>query len=465
MKKLLWIAIIGFLAFLPEARAQTVPVTTLTAAGTTCANGSTAAGSFLMVIVRAGEGGATFTINANAGGNTIGFFASGDGGKTYATLSVTPSNSTTTVTSTTTTTAGSVWQANVAGYTNVCMVMTTKTSGNTIVNIYPSTASARSGGGGAGGTVTSVSGTANQIDSTGGATPVLSLDSAIVVPGTISSAAGFTSTGTTAGFLDLPQGTDSGSVAPCNVANSICWEAPTSVTAYKGIHAGVASTGLPHWANSANVITETISAITSGDATGNTSGSGNFCLVTNCVMVTPTLGAASATSMAFTGSTPGITLSGTTPYLAVPLEQHTQCSFSLTTSTLTLALSPVSLCTITLPNAAVVWRVNCQGGWSVTAGTTPTFAVGNKWAQTPSGVFGAANIDTTNAGVGVQGTTSSTSNGNILATGTLTTSATIFTTTWWTTFTGSATSGTYNPTASLTGTSATGTLVGFCTIQ
>ncbi len=171
------------------------------------------------------------------------------------------------------------------------------------------------------------------------------------------------------------------------------------------------------------------------------------------------------TGLTFNGSTPSIALSGTTPYLAVPLIQTTQCSFSLTTSTLTLALSPVNLCTITLPNAAVVWRVNCQGGWSVPAGTTPTFAVGNNWAQTPSGVFAAANIDTTNAGVGLEGTTSSTANGNILATGALTTSATIFTTTWWTTFTGSATSGQYHPTASLTGTSATGTLVGFCTIQ
>lgn len=172
-------------------------------------------------------------------------------------------------------------------------------------------------------------------------------------------------------------------------------------------------------------------------------------------------------SLIFPGSAPAITATGTTPYINAsgPLIQTQQCSFSLTTSTLTLALSPVNLCTITLPNAAVVWRVNCQGGWSVPAGTNPTFAVGNNWAQTPSGVFGAANIDTTNAGVGVEGTTSSTANGSILATGPLTPSATIFTTTWWTTFTGSATSGQYHPTASLTGVGATGTLVGFCTIQ
>jgi hypothetical protein len=195
------------------------------------------------------------------------------------------------------------------------------------------------------------------------------------------------------------------------------------------------------------------------------SSSGTTLLSTDSTAATLLWAGTNGVSLA--GSAPAVVLSGTTPYLnaSAPLEQRKQCSFALTTSTLTLALSPVSLCTMTLPNAAVVWRVNCQGGWSVPAGTTPTFAVGNTWSQTPSGVFGAANIDTTNAGVGIQGTTASTSNGNILATGSLTTSATIFTTTWWTTFTGSATSGTYSPTVSLTGTSATGTLVGFCTIQ
>jgi hypothetical protein len=42
----------------------------------------------------------------------------------------------------------------------------------------------------------------------------------------------YTSTGTTAGFYDLPQGTTSASVAPCNTATSICHQAPTSVTSY-----------------------------------------------------------------------------------------------------------------------------------------------------------------------------------------------------------------------------------------
>lgn len=43
---------------------------------------------------------------------------------------------------------------------------------------------------------------------------------------------GFVSKGTTAGFIDFPQGTTSLSVSPCNAATSICWQAPTAVTSY-----------------------------------------------------------------------------------------------------------------------------------------------------------------------------------------------------------------------------------------
>jgi hypothetical protein len=41
----------------------------------------------------------------------------------------------------------------------------------------------------------------------------------------------FTSNGTTAGFFDFPQGSTSASVAPCNTANSKCFQAPTALTA------------------------------------------------------------------------------------------------------------------------------------------------------------------------------------------------------------------------------------------
>jgi hypothetical protein len=52
----------------------------------------------------------------------------------------------------------------------------------------------------------------------------------------------FTSTGTTAGFVDFPQGTTSSAVAPCNTATSICEQAPTSVTSYLLTKPGAAPT-------------------------------------------------------------------------------------------------------------------------------------------------------------------------------------------------------------------------------
>jgi len=75
----------------------------------------------------------------------------------------------------------------------------------------------------------------------------------------------FTANGATAGFMDFAQGTTSGAVAPCNTANSICFQAPTAVTSYLINLAGAASTGIPHYVNAANVITETITPIVVGD--------------------------------------------------------------------------------------------------------------------------------------------------------------------------------------------------------
>jgi hypothetical protein len=52
----------------------------------------------------------------------------------------------------------------------------------------------------------------------------------------------FVADGTTAGFVDFPQGSTSASVAPCNTANSICHQAPTSVTSYVVTEPGAAPT-------------------------------------------------------------------------------------------------------------------------------------------------------------------------------------------------------------------------------
>lgn len=177
-------------------------------------------------------------------------------------------------------------------------------------------------------------------------------------------------------------------------------------------------------------------------------------------------------NVALGGTAPTITTGGTTPFLnmnTLVKDTKNTCTFALTTSTFTLALSPVSLCTYTLPASAQTWYWSCSMTWSNPAGTTPTFAIGVTWAQAPSAASQLENIYTTNggavAGISTQASTATTTNSVIGATGTLTNSATLFQAYASGTFTASATSGTFSPTVSLTGTSATGTAVGGCTIQ
>jgi hypothetical protein len=68
----------------------------------------------------------------------------------------------------------------------------------------------------------------------------------------------FVANGTTAGFIDFPQGTTSAAVAPCNTATSICFQAPTSVTSQLRVWAGAPATGTTFWTNSSGTMTETI---------------------------------------------------------------------------------------------------------------------------------------------------------------------------------------------------------------
>jgi len=69
----------------------------------------------------------------------------------------------------------------------------------------------------------------------------------------------FTSTGTTAGFTDFPQGTTSAAVAPCNTATSICEQAPAAVTSYLLNKLAGPSSGIKLESNSAAVLTESSS--------------------------------------------------------------------------------------------------------------------------------------------------------------------------------------------------------------
>jgi len=169
----------------------------------------------------------------------------------------------------------------------------------------------------------------------------------------------------------------------------------------------------------------------------------------------------SANYLLFTG--------GATPYANMNILQKgtvNTCTFNFTTAQFTLAASPLSMCSpvYTLPNVAVTWAYECNFTWSNDAGTTPTLTFGQTFTQAPSAANEWQNILTTNTGTSIQASQAVTTNSNMTATGTLTTSATKFQASLGGTFTASATSGTFSPTATLTGTGATGTLRGWCSI-
>jgi hypothetical protein len=90
----------------------------------------------------------------------------------------------------------------------------------------------------------------------------------------------FVSNGSTAGFIDFPQGTTSAAVAPCNVATSICEQAPTAVTSYLITKPGAAPTvnnsyaatttaGVQSWVYAVPNVAST-TAVTSSNPTINT---------------------------------------------------------------------------------------------------------------------------------------------------------------------------------------------------
>ena len=112
----------------------------LSAAAATCTTTGTVC---LIVTVDPTQGGATFTVSANASGNTLQFESSGDGAVTWNAQAASPSSGGAAVTSTTST--GS-WQTNTAGYTRIRIRMSTNVSGTATVSIIQSLASARAGG-------------------------------------------------------------------------------------------------------------------------------------------------------------------------------------------------------------------------------------------------------------------------------------------------------------------------------
>jgi hypothetical protein len=150
-KTLFTVLVLAFLfSFSGKSSAQDFIAGALTAQAAACPTnpGNQSASTSAIALSAVNKGGATFTIGSTAFSGTVGFYASGDGGTTWVALNVTPSNSTTAVT---TATAAGLWQANVAAYTHVCMVVTSYGSGTVTATIRGSTVSARAGGGGGGG--------------------------------------------------------------------------------------------------------------------------------------------------------------------------------------------------------------------------------------------------------------------------------------------------------------------------
>src|ERR1700688_2927167 len=82
----------------------------LSAASTDCS----VANSCLVYNIDPNNGGATFTVSANAGGNTLQFEVTGDGGVTWVPITSTQ-NSVSSSTQASSTTVTGTWQFNVAG--------------------------------------------------------------------------------------------------------------------------------------------------------------------------------------------------------------------------------------------------------------------------------------------------------------------------------------------------------------
>lgn len=97
----------------------------------------------------------------------------------------------------------------------------------------------------------------------------------------------FTSAGTTAGFIDLPQGPTSAGVAPCNTANSHCIQAGTATTAGVETDAPALAQGIPTRTGTSSAVTDGYSGDANHSATVSWStatsiGSTSLCSSANC---------------------------------------------------------------------------------------------------------------------------------------------------------------------------------------
>lgn len=133
--------------------------------------------------------------------------------------------------------------------------------------------------------------------------------------------------------------------------------------------------GLAHFAGSTQ--TATSSAVTPADATGNTSGSGNFCLVTNCAMTTPNLGTPSAlVATNITGipaaAVPAVNLP--TPGATCTFTANSTYCIATTTATITVPVPAAGyqFCVANDDNVATVITLSAIGSSARYEGTART---------------------------------------------------------------------------------------------
>ena len=121
--------------------------------------------------------------------------------------------------------------------------------------------------------------------------------------------------------------------------------------------------GVAHFAGSTQTVTS--SAVTSADATGNTSGSGNFVLVTSPTLVTPVLGAATATSLLATGN-----IDGTAPITATTGTTATLGGTFKSGYTFNQEATAATAVAYTLPTAAAGLQYCIGNSYNGSAATT-----------------------------------------------------------------------------------------------
>ena len=167
--------------------------------------------------------------------------------------------------------------------------------------------------------------------------------------------------GTTLPLVQGPASDTSGHVASFSGTNGGKIVDGTAVAANLVVAASPGA-GLCHFAGSTQTCTS--SAVTSSDATGNTSGSGNFVLVTSPTLVTPVLGAATATSLLATGIVDG------------------QAPITITTGT-TANLGATY-------NSGYTFNQEATAGTGVTY-TLPATATGKQYCVANSGTTGVVN--------------------------------------------------------------------------